>query len=146
MKRLIAMHGLPRSGKSTVARELRIRLGAPVVSGDAIRLALHGQRYAADAEPMVRALKLIMIKALFGAGHEIVISDDTHFSYAAREFVRSDDWETEFFEVNTDVETCIERAIQTGQPDLIPVIRMMAVRWEPLGDEEKRYAVVPVSM
>ncbi len=40
-KTLIGMVGLPYSGKSTAAREL----GFPIVCPDAIRLALHGQRF-----------------------------------------------------------------------------------------------------
>lgn len=48
---LVLMVGLPRSGKSTIARSGRV----PIVSPDAIRLALHGQPFIASAEPTVWA-------------------------------------------------------------------------------------------
>jgi predicted kinase len=136
---LLCMHGLPRSGKSTLARDFSERYGAPVVSGDAIRLALHGQRYAAIAEPMVRAIKRIMVQALFHAGHKIVISDDTHYSREARDYMKSDQWMTRFAEVNTSADICKARAVDTNQLDLLPVIDMMVKRHDPLGDDEERW-------
>jgi tRNA uridine 5-carbamoylmethylation protein Kti12 len=136
---LIAMMGLPRSGKSTVSKELAKKLGAPVVNRDAIRLALHGQRYQSEAEPMVKAISLYMIKSLFGAGHETVIYDETNYSRAARDYVKSEGWDTKFYFVPTDIWTCVDRAHQTGQPDLEPVIKQMVDRFEPLGEDELRY-------
>lgn len=136
---LIAMMGLPRSGKSTISMELAKQYGAPVVNRDAIRLALHGQRYQAEAEPMVKAISLYMIKALFLTGHEVVIYDETNFSREARNYIKSDLWDTKFYPVLTDMATCIERAHATGQPDLDPVIRGMMARYEPLSTAEDIY-------
>jgi tRNA uridine 5-carbamoylmethylation protein Kti12 len=134
---LIAMVGLPRSGKSTIAREWAARDGAPIVNRDAIRLALHGKRYEAAAEPMVKAVSLYMIKALFGAGHQTVFYDETNFSYAARDFITSPDWLTYFWCVYTHPDECIRRAHATGQPDLESVIREMMTRYQPLRPHEK---------
>jgi large subunit ribosomal protein L2 len=39
----------------------------------------------------------------------------------------------------TLAEVCIERAVATGQPDLIPIIDAMAARYDPLGEDEPRY-------
>lgn len=139
MPTLIAMHGLPRSGKSTIARELSRQYAAPIVKKDDIRLALHGQVYAQQAEPMIRALSKVFIASLFLSGHEFVIADETHWSRASRDFVRDGDWETVFYEVDTLPEICLERAEATNQPWLIPVITEMAARHEPLGDDEPRY-------
>lgn len=139
-KQLIAMVGLPRSGKSTQARELSKALAAPIVNRDCIRLALHGQRYASEAEPMTRAIYRIMIASLFLAGHEVVIADETHFSRAARDFVRSGSWETRFYEITTSPEVCKARAGTTDQRDLVPVIAMMWARREPLQEDEPRYS------
>lgn len=136
---LIAMMGLPRSGKSTLVANLYYRLGAPIVRRDAIRLALHGQRYQAEAEPMVKAMSLYMIKSLFLAGHPIVICDETNYSKAAREALWSPDWTTAFYEVPTPAEVCKERAIATGQEDLIKVIDDMVARYEPLDGYDPRY-------
>jgi tRNA uridine 5-carbamoylmethylation protein Kti12 len=136
-KLLLAMVGLPRSGKSTMVAQLSKQYGAPIVRRDAIRLALHGMRYKGEAEPMVKAVSLYMIRSLFLAGHDMVICDETNYSRAARDYIKSPDWETKFMVVNTSPEVCKERAIATGQPDLISVIDDMYKRYEPLGDDEQ---------
>lgn len=136
---LIAMVGLPRSGKSTISKELAKKLGAPIVNRDAIRLSLTGHRYEEDAEPMVKAISGYMIKALFGSGHDIVIYDETNYSIAARDWCRGFGVPVEFYPVMTNPQTCIERAHKTDQPDLEPVIREMYKRYEPLRVWEKVY-------
>ena len=144
MATLIAMHGYPRSGKSTIARELSKQYGAPIVNRDNIRLALHGQTYAAVAEPMTRAIYKIMIHSLFLAGHEYVIADETHWSRAARDFVRDGPWDTQFYWVLTNDYECIRRAQATNQPWLVPVIEEMSLRHEPLEDDEPRFKVFDI--
>lgn len=134
---LIAMVGLPRSGKSTIVEALSKRVGAPIVRRDAIRLALHGQRFEPTAEPMVKAISLYMIRSLFLAGHEVVICDETNFSGAARNSLRDASWDTVFYPVDTGVEECCRRAVATGQEDLIPVIQEMAARWESLNPSDE---------
>lgn len=127
---LIAMVGLPRSGKSTIVEALRIKTGAPVVRRDAIRLAVHGQRYEPAAEPLIKALDIYMIRSLFLAGHPLVIADETNYSKAARDHMRDPSWETVFYHVGTSASECMRRAILTNQPDLVPVIDSMSKRWE----------------
>lgn len=141
MKTLVALHGLPRSGKSTITRQLRKHLGCPVVNADAVRLALHGQRYQRLAEPFVFAIREVMVRALFEAGHDIVLYDETNYSRSARDRMKSDQWRTVYLEVPTPPDVCKERAIATGQPDLLPVIDAMWARHEPLGDDEERTTV-----
>jgi tRNA uridine 5-carbamoylmethylation protein Kti12 len=136
---LICMMGLPRSGKTTIVKELRKKYNAPVVRRDDIRLALHNQRYQAVAEPFVKAISDVMIRSLFLSGHEVVICDETNYSRATRDYHKSSKWKTVFYHVPTDVKTCQERAIATDQPDLVPVIQAMWDRYEPLGDDEERY-------
>ena len=84
-KTLIAMVGLPRSGKSTWAK----KAGHPIVSPDAIRLALHGQRFISEAEPFVWAIAKAMVRALFLAGHSAVILDATNNTRKRR-----DEWKS----------------------------------------------------
>lgn len=139
--RLIALVGLPRSGKSTITRELSAKYNAPIVKKDDIRLALHGRIYEKLAEPMVKAISKIMIQSLFLSGHKVVIADETHYSRAARDFVRDGTWATEFYHVDTPKDVCLGRAIKTGHTHLLPVIEEMHARWEPLGDDEPRFAV-----
>lgn len=136
MNLLIAMVGLPRSGKSTIVKKLAATLGCPIVRRDAIRLALHGERFQIEAEPMVKAMSVYMIRSLFLAGHTTVICDETNFSRAARDAVTSKDWNTEFYYVGTTRAVCKERAVATGQPDLVQVIEDMANRWEPFSGDE----------
>lgn len=129
---LIAMVGLPRSGKSTIVADLSAKLGAPIVRRDAIRLALHGQRFAPQAEPMVKAISLYMIRSLFLSGHETVVCDETNYSRAARSSICDPSWDTVFYPVDTPKEVCIDRAYLTGQGDLTEIIEEMAGRWERL--------------
>ena len=136
---LIAMVGLPRSGKSTIVAQLSRELGAPIVRRDAIRLALHGMRFKDEAEPMVKVMSLYMIRSLFIAGHDIVICDETNYSRAARNSLRSAHWDTIWYPVLTDPEVCKERAAATNQLDLIPIIEEMAARYEPLGPGDRLY-------
>lgn len=135
----IAMMGLPRSGKSTIVRNLRTKYGAPVVHRDSLRLALHGQRFKQEAEGFVKAIADVMLKSLFLVGHEVVIVDETNFSRSARDRLKSPDWKTVFYEVDTDPEICKKRALATGQPDLLPVIDSMMARYDPLWEDEERY-------
>lgn len=136
---LICMVGLPRSGKTTIVRDLMKKHNAPVVRRDDIRLALHGQRYQSLAEPFIKAISDVMIRSLFLSGHDTVICDETNFSRAARNYHKAPSHRTVFYHVDTGVDVCCERAVSTGQEDLIPVITEMQQRWEPLGDDEERY-------
>ncbi len=136
---LIAMMGLPRSGKSTIATKLAEELGAPIVCKDTIRLAMHGQRYAREAEDYIRAVAKTMIKALFLRGHAIVIADETHYSKAARQSLHDPMWDIRWYPVQTPADICSERAIATGQPDLVDVINEMSMRYEPLEDSDQLY-------
>src|SRR5581483_5422609 len=110
------MVGLPRSGKSTIVRGLSKLHNAPIVRRDDIRLALHGQRYQALAEPFVKAISWVMIRALFLSGHNIVIFDETNFSRAARDAIKTNQWRTVFYEVDTPPEVCKQRALLTELP------------------------------
>ena len=132
MGKLILMVGLPRSGKTTAARAM----GHPIVSPDAIRLALHGQRYVTLEEPRVWQTAQLMVRALFLAGHHTVILDATNGTRLRREAWRSDAWERAFHVLETDAEICRQRTRDAGDHEIVPVIDRMARAWEPLGDDE----------
>ena len=142
---LICTVGLPRSGKSTWARDR----GIPIVNPDSIRLALHGQRYQVLAEDFVWAIAKVMVRALFTAGHSAVIVDATNTTRKRRDFWQDKGWNTEFKRigasecVNTalsDFGLCIERAKAEGDADILPVFKRMADQYEPLDDDEVEYA------
>lgn len=128
-KKLILLTvGLPRSGKSTWAREQ----GFPIVCPDAIRLAMYGLRFQAVAEPWVWAMAFTMASALFLAGNTTIIIDATNVSKRRR-----DEWRTKFPDCAVEVKVfdtspkeCKKRAILTGQEDLLPVIDRMAKDWD----------------
>lgn len=133
MKTLIMTVGLPRSGKSTWAKDQNL----PIVSPDAIRLALHGERWNALAEPFVWAIAKVMVRALFIAGHDTIILDSTALTKARRKEWESKSWIRKYIEFNTPKDVCIERARETNQEDLIPVIEKMDTDREPITDDEK---------
>ena len=112
------MIGLPRSGKSTIAKKISKDNGWPIVSSDAMRLAVHGQRWWGPGEPQVWATVKLMVAALFHAGHTTIILDSTNVDKKLR-----DEWlaycdEIEYIYVNTMISVCKQRAIDTGQSDL----------------------------
>jgi predicted kinase len=132
MNRLVLMMGLPRSGKTRRARGR----GYPIVSPDSIRLAMHGQRFATLAEPLVWAIAKIMVRALFLAGHDAVTVDATNCTRKRRDEWRSRDWVRIFEVVPTDAATCRARAEAENDTEILPVIDRMAAEWEPLTAEE----------
>ncbi len=134
-KILVLTCGLPRSGKSTWARQQ----GFPIVNPDALRLALHGQVFAPNAEPLVWATARWMTRSLFLAGHDIVILDSTNITRARRdEWLSQGDreWLLCFQPFPTDVITCRHRAVADGKPELLGVIEKMERQREPLQADE----------
>lgn len=132
---LIATVGLPRSGKSTWSRSTPY----PIVNPDSIRLAMHGQRYAKQAEPLVWATARIMVQSLFFAGHRIVILDATNVERKRRDEWQNAEWDVYFKLVNTPRDVCIQRAIDLNDPDIIPVIYRMHAGYQTLESYEKEW-------
>jgi len=123
---LMLMAGLPYSGKSTLAREM----DAPIVNPDAIRVALHGQRYAQTAEPMVWAIAQYMVRSLFLAGHDHVIVDACNATRRRMSEWLSSDWKLEAVLLPEPPEVCRSRAIAAGDDAILPVIDRMAQAWD----------------
>lgn len=142
--KLYFMIGLPRSGKSTLANRWikekclyilngKIQLDYSgvehpvpriVVCGDYIRLALTGNRYNSLTEDYVSAIKYTMIRALMLQGYDVLV-DGTHTTKNSILKLLSIDKNAELLYVETTPEECKNRAIKTGQDDLIPVINRM---------------------
>jgi hypothetical protein len=78
------------------------------------------------------------VRALFLAGHDIVIFDATNTTRERRDAWKSTRWRRQYVTFNTDMETCIRRCStpHENRPDLIPVIERMAKNYEPVGDDE----------
>lgn len=137
---LISTVGLPRSGKTTWAKTT----GHPIVCPDAIRLALHGERFLKTAEPMVWTIAACMVRASFLAGHEVVIFDATNTTRTRRDSLlkwseisgKENLYRVRFKVIDTSCDECILRAKEDGDEEIIPVIRSMADKWEPLFQDE----------
>lgn len=135
LPRLVLTVGLPYSGKSTWARQQ----GYPIVCPDAIRLAIHGHRYIPRAEGMVWSIAKVMVRALFEAGHPVVILDATSVSRRRRDEWKSEDWETRFKLIDTPPVVCIRRADEAEDERIVPVIKRMWEEAEPLGEDEQEW-------
>ena len=133
MNLLIGLVGLPRSGKTTWARARPW----PIVSPDAIRVAMHGPRLLAEAEPWVWVMAKTMVVALFEAGHEIVTLDATNVTRLRRGEWSNRRWQTCWKVIEATVEDCMLRA--TGDRELQDAILRMSAAWEPLSESEQRY-------
>ena len=137
MNKLVMTVGLPRSGKTTLVKE-KLDAGDDTVTvcPDNIRMALYGKRFIVEAEDHVWAIAKTMVKALFLTGYTTVILDSTSGYRERREEWISTDWNRVFYVVDTPVDVCQQRAIDSGQPNLVDVITKMDDNWEPVTDGE----------
>ena len=132
MKTLILTVGLPRSGKSTWAKET----GLPIVNPDSVRLALHGERFVAKSEPMIWTITAYMVQALFLAGHDQIVLDATNITKERRARFKSKDW-TRLYKLMTATEhECLLRCDLLNDEYIKPVIRDMAAAFEPIQQSE----------
>jgi len=126
MNKIILTVGLPRSGKTTWAKNQ----GLPIVSPDGIRVSIHGQRYYLPAESLVWVFVHIMIEALLRAGHESIIVDACHCTARRRDQYNKHNAEVMTHVIETNPETCIGRARKTQDEMIIPTIERMATEWD----------------
>lgn len=135
--RLVGLVGYPYSGKSTYALSLASAFGWPIVSPDAIRSALHGERYIAQAEPHVWAMAHTMLWSLYAAGHNVVILDACNISHRRRmEWAKDTAYTTEWRCMWTPFNVCKARAAEANDGEIVPVIDRMVRNFDmkPAGD------------
>jgi hypothetical protein len=137
------MIGLARSGKSTVSkrwsnheisftedgtivhnRPIIVEEPRVVVNGDSWRLAM-GHRYNAWVEPLVHAQVEIAVRALL-LNHNVLVDETNTNPNSITKWLEADIDAIPIF-INTPVEVCKKRAIDTNQPDLVPVIERMNI-------------------
>lgn len=138
---MIAMLGLPRSGKSTRAKELSLALSAPIVCPDDVRLTLHGQAFYPSAEPMVWGVVNTMISTLFRTGHQYIIVDACNRRRKYRDELRyclPAGAEIRFEAMRVSKDICLSR---TDAPGLREVIERMAQGWEAPGEDERPFSL-----
>ncbi len=127
MKILLVTVGLPRSGKSTWAKDQ----GVPIVNKDSIRLALHGERFLAKAEDWVQTLTSTFVDSLLVYGrHDVIILDECNVTKRSREKWVKTDWETIFVVFKTPYKECRRRALNNFDFEILPIIDRMANKWE----------------
>jgi tRNA uridine 5-carbamoylmethylation protein Kti12 len=80
-----------------------------------------------------------MVRALFLAGHKVVILDATNTRRKLRDEWQSKDWATFFKVIDTEAKICLERAANQGDGEIVPVIERMAAQYEPLDQDEKQW-------
>ena len=144
---IVLMKGLPYSGKSTAILDLMkndtdgVWHSACVVSPDAIRVAMHGQRFLPRAEPLVWATARIMARALVLAGHRVIFIDATSITYADRRewSLYGDNWNVQVWEIKTPMDICTVRAKSAGDMDIIPIIDKMDLKMQGLREHEKSF-------
>jgi predicted kinase len=130
--------GLPRSGKSTFAqdwvRRPNLEMDQPsnfvvvrprvIVSGDAFRLALHGQAYESLAESFVFAAMDTATRALLDSGHDVIVDETSTTENTILRYLRID-IDAEPIWIDTSLHVCLRRAIDTNRPYLIKPIHRM---------------------
>lgn len=134
-RRLIITVGYPRCGKSTWC----VDSGLPIVSSDAIRLALFGSLWSEAHEHLMLPLAKTMVHALFHAGHERVIWDSVNITRALRSFWQPTPellWRRTYKIFNTTPEVCKQRADDTDRSYLKAVIDRMRAQFEPVTNDE----------
>lgn len=139
MARLRIMHGFPLSGKSTEADRQRESEGWVVVCPDDFRLALYGQEFSKEAEPLVWYVVEGTVKALLARNHNVLV-DATHLTKWSREkwieVAKEMGVMLDVSAMITSPHVCKERAIADGKPHMVAVIDRMASQFEAVDAEE----------
>lgn len=129
--KLLALRGLPASGKTTYAKELANK-GWVRVNKDDLRAMLNNSKFSKDNESYILSLRDEIIISSLVQGKNVVV-DDTNldpkhliaFESIASEFLS--DFEIRFFDV--DVQECIKRNRQRPNPVPDKVIYTMYERY-----------------
>lgn len=124
MSNLVVSVGSCRSGKTTFFKKWMLETGEKprvVVTTDNIRLALHGKRYNHHSEALVFSIKEIMIKTLLLEQYEVGICG-THTTETSIRRILEIDPNAKFIVFDPPIEVLKQRAIDTNQADLLPVI------------------------
>lgn len=136
--RLAILCGLPQSGKSTYARELRRGDPWVVICPDEIRWALYGQDYFQAGEPFVWANAELMARSLLRNEHMVLIDATNSTAKRRRQWVslaQEFDMDLCAYVLNTPAEECIRRANRNNKLYMKWVIERMAKQFEPVTEE-----------
>ncbi len=127
MAKLVICVGLARSGKSSYANDwmnedIMFRgphdLSRVVINADEFRLAMHGRRFAKEAEPLVHTIIDIVLRVLMQGPYHILIDECNTTEKLIKKWLMLDP-KAEFVYLDTSPGECKGRAINTDQPDLV---------------------------
>lgn len=157
--------GMPRSGKSTLAKDWADRfgpddprdmytdtiiyngggkmwfnfnekvLGKVIICGDDFRLACHGQVYRRLSEGVVWGHIQVAIQALLNTGHKVFFDETNSSPWSIERIFEIDVHAIPVF-VTTPKEVCIQRALDNKQDYLVPVIEKIAKNLEVMTAEK----------
>lgn len=129
-KNLCVMVGLPRSGKSTVAKEIAENEVGTIVNRDTLRLVAHGHVFRAEAEPLITFIEDVMVRSLMSTGTKNIIIDSTNllpvFRNKWRTLAKEFGYDIKFICCQVSSDECKKRAVLSGRDDLIPIITKMS--------------------
>lgn len=122
--------GLPRSGKSTLAKTIMSNTGGAIVNRDTIRLVAHGHVFRQEAEPLITFIEDTMVRSLMTSETPCIIIDSTNtlpgFRNKWRNLAKIHEYTINFVCMRTGPVECIKRACDSNRSDLIPIIEKMS--------------------
>ncbi|MGO8947138.1 MAG: AAA family ATPase [Ktedonobacterales bacterium] len=113
--KLAIMCGLPRSGKTTIARSLEPEWVR--VCPDDIRLASHGEQFVEEKEPLVWSTANLMARALLIGGRAVVVDATNITRKKRRSWVRlakEFGITLDIYQVETPYRVCVSRNTGAG--------------------------------
>jgi len=140
---LVAVGGLVASGKSTLARELALKLGAEQIDADRVRESLLGGRWAHSFDPgleeEVYAELLLRAEVVLDSGRPVVLDACfplARYRIAARALAERHAQPFLFVECRVSEATTRERLAarddRAGHPGWEQIHRDLAAHWQPV--------------
>jgi predicted kinase len=151
MANITLLVGLPRSGKTTWV-ELNNEFNfngkkQVIISADKLRYLIYNQRFWSDGEPMMWAVRKIMLKSLIEQGVDIIVDETNTTKKARQEIIKlatKYGYHIKALVFDIDAEVCRQRAIESNQEDLIPIIDRMVNQYEEPDIEEGFNEIITV--
>ena len=92
-----------------------------VVSGDAIRKAIHGHSFLPEAESLVHAFMEISIRMFYEQGYEVLVDETSTSERSISMYLKICEDAQPIF-IDTPIEVCKERAVKSGKEYLLDAI------------------------